>query len=100
MFIRDEDGNSYEEEILESFSIVFMLVVLVKNRKIPLLRTIIRRIAINEMIPSKTIICQESYDTKNFLIYEGIFMERLREFCVNSCAELSSKIRKIQLESW
>ena len=52
---------------------------------------------LTKMIPSKTIICQESYDTKNFLIYEGIFVERLREFCVVSCAEVSSKI---QFESW
>ena len=31
------------------------------------------RLAINAMISSKTIICWESYDTKNALIYEGIF---------------------------
>ena len=31
------------------------------------------RLAINAMISSKTIICWESYDTKNALIYEGMY---------------------------
>ena len=98
MFIRDEDGSLpawyEEEEILESFlshnHILHFWFCLSKTEKIRLLGTIIR-IAINEMIPSKTIICQESYDTKNFLIYEGIWMERLRDFDVFSCDKRTLK---------